>query len=84
MDDQKQPEIYDIVILGAGWSGLLAAKYCLAEGLTILVLEEHDKVGGVWAFTPQTGRGGVLRNTQTTSSRCITETSLRMNRSLPT
>jgi thioredoxin reductase len=75
MDDQKQPEIYDIVILGAGWSGLLAAKYCLAEGLTILVLEEHDKVGGVWAFTPQTGRGGVLRNTQTTSSRCITEMS---------
>lgn len=75
INEQTQLETYDVVILGAGWSGLLAAKYCLTEGVSILVLEEHDKVGGVWAFTQQLGRGGVMRNTQTTSSRCITEMS---------
>ncbi len=46
----KKSSNYDVVIIGAGWSGLLACKYCLAEGLKTVVLEGRDRIGGVWAF----------------------------------
>jgi cation diffusion facilitator CzcD-associated flavoprotein CzcO len=66
---------YDVVIIGAGWSGLLASKYCLAEGLKTLVLECRDVIGGVWRYTDDPRFGGVMETTRTTSSRCITEIS---------
>jgi dimethylaniline monooxygenase (N-oxide forming) len=67
--------LLDVVILGAGWSGLLACKYCLGEGLKTLVLDKRDSIGGVWAFTEDARFGGVMTTTETTSSRCITEMS---------
>ncbi len=66
---------YDIVIIGAGWSGLLASKYCLDEGLKTVVLECRDGIGGVWRYTDDQRFGGVMETTRTTSSRCITEIS---------
>ena len=66
---------YDVIVIGAGWSGLMACKYCLAEGLRTLVLESRDSIGGVWAFTPDQRFGGVMKTTETTSSRCLTEIS---------
>ena len=68
-------EIYDVIIVGAGWSGLLSCKYCLAENLKTLVLESRDRIGGVWAYTDDPRYGGVMKTTNTTSSRCITEIS---------
>jgi dimethylaniline monooxygenase (N-oxide forming) len=68
-------DTYDVIIVGAGWSGLLACKYCLAEGLKTLVLDRRDKFGGVWAYTDDQRYGGVMKTTETTSSRCITEIS---------
>lgn len=65
----------DVIILGGGWSGLLACKYCLSEGLKTLVLESRDTIGGVWAYTEDQRFGGAMKTTQTTSSRCITEIS---------
>jgi dimethylaniline monooxygenase (N-oxide forming) len=66
---------FDVIILGGGWSGLMAGKYCLSEGLKTLVLEGRDSIGGVWAFTRDGSYGGVMTTTETTSSRCITEIS---------
>jgi dimethylaniline monooxygenase (N-oxide forming) len=66
---------YDVVIVGAGWSGLLACKYCLAEGLNTVVLEARDRIGGVWAYTDDPTQTSVMETTRTTSSRCITEIS---------
>ena len=66
---------YDVIIIGAGWSGLLASKYCLDEGLKTLVLECRDGIGGVWRYTDDQRFGGVMETTRTTSSRCITEIS---------
>jgi len=66
---------YDVVIIGAGWTGLLACKYCLAEDLKTLVLERRDTIGGVWAYTDDHRYAGVMKSTRTTSSRCITEIS---------
>ena len=66
---------FDVIILGAGWSGLMACKYCLSEGLKTLVLESRDTIGGVWAYTDDIRFGGVMTTTETTSSRCVTEIS---------
>ena len=37
---------YDIVIIGAGISGLSLAHYCAREGLKTLVIEKSERVGG--------------------------------------
>src|SRR6478609_10873733 len=37
---------YDIVILGAGHNGLVAATYLARAGLSVLLLEKNDYIGG--------------------------------------
>jgi phytoene dehydrogenase-like protein len=37
---------YDVVILGAGHNGLVAASYLGSAGLSVLLLEKNDYVGG--------------------------------------
>src|SRR6185369_3672444 len=37
---------YDVVILGAGHNGLVAAAYLAQAGLSVLLLEKNDEVGG--------------------------------------
>jgi phytoene dehydrogenase-like protein len=40
---------YDVVILGAGHNGLVAAAYLARTGLSVLVLEKNDYIGGATA-----------------------------------
>ena len=65
----------DVTIIGGGWSGLLAAKHMRDNGLSAVVLEARDKVGGVWRYSDDPSVTTVMRSTRTTSSRCITEVS---------
>ncbi|KAJ0417377.1 hypothetical protein BJY00DRAFT_325686 [Aspergillus carlsbadensis] len=46
-----EPEITDLVIIGAGWHGLAAAKTALElnPSNTLLVLDSASTIGGVWA-----------------------------------
>src|ERR1700731_4847134 len=44
---------YDVVILGAGHNGLVAASYLGRAGLSVLLLEKNDYIGG--ATTSQKG-----------------------------
>ena len=37
---------YDVVILGAGHNGLVAASYLGRAGLTVLLLEKNNYIGG--------------------------------------
>src|SRR5437773_7102775 len=37
---------YDVVILGAGHNGLVAASYLARAGLSVLILEKYDYIGG--------------------------------------
>jgi dimethylaniline monooxygenase (N-oxide forming) len=75
MDKVEEIPLFDVLIIGAGWSGLVACKYCAGEKLKTLVLEGRDSIGGVWSFTRDGRYGGVMTTTETTSSRCITEVS---------
>lgn len=40
---------YDVVILGAGHNGLVAATYLAKAGLSVLLLEKNDYIGGATA-----------------------------------
>ncbi|TXT10953.1 hypothetical protein VHUM_01704 [Vanrija humicola] len=39
-------KVYDSIILGAGWSGAVAARELARAGRSVLVLEARDRVGG--------------------------------------
>ena len=40
------PEIWDVIVIGSGGSGLVSANILSRAGLKVLVLERHDRVGG--------------------------------------
>ena len=64
-------EIYDVVCVGGGISGLFTVKYMLSEGLSVIALEKEEEIGGVWRF--KESPGGVIKSTMTTSSKTVTE-----------
>jgi len=41
---------YEVVIIGAGISGLVAAKTLLEKGIRPLVLEKSNRIGGLWNY----------------------------------
>ena len=50
MNNQKTPEYHDVIIIGAGMSGLGAACHLQREcpDKTYLILEARDTIGGTW------------------------------------
>ena len=36
----------DVIIVGSGISGLIAARDCLSYGLSVIILEAQDRIGG--------------------------------------
>mmetsp|Transcript_19021 Transcript_19021/g.23580 ORF Transcript_19021/g.23580 Transcript_19021/m.23580 type:complete len:121 (+) Transcript_19021:216-578(+) len=44
-----------VAIIGAGWSGLYALKYCLEEGLSATAFEERPNRMGVWRMAERQG-----------------------------
>jgi len=39
-------KVYDAVVIGSGWSGLRAAQVLADSGLSVLILEANDYIGG--------------------------------------
>ena len=66
----------DVCVIGAGWSGLVACKNMLENGLSVVVLDANAHAGGVWYYQEdERDKGSVMKSTRTTSSRTITEMS---------
>lgn len=65
----------DLVVIGAGWAGLYAAKYARAAGLSVVILEARDDLGGVWNYSDDPETITVMKNTVSSSSRHVTEAS---------
>ncbi|MFY9919429.1 MAG: FAD-dependent oxidoreductase, partial [Mycobacterium sp.] len=42
----RETEPYDVVVIGAGFAGLVAARDLLEAGRTVVVLEARDRAGG--------------------------------------
>lgn len=68
-------EINDVIVIGAGWSGLLSCKYALEENLSVRVIEKREDIGGVWKFSPDPDITTVMKNSTTSSSNTVTEIS---------
>jgi hypothetical protein len=62
-----------VAVIGAGPSGIAAAKNCIAAGLDVVVFEANDRVGGNWVFDATTGHSSVYENTHIISSRAWSE-----------
>ena len=60
-----------VAIIGAGSSGLAAARHFLAQGFDVQVFEREDDLGGNWHYGKACSR--VYRSTHTISSRSGTE-----------
>lgn len=50
--------MFDVVVIGAGLSGLQAALSAQQAGLTVAVIEARDRIGGkVWSVPTASGKG---------------------------
>jgi cation diffusion facilitator CzcD-associated flavoprotein CzcO len=63
----------EVCVIGAGPSGLTAAKNCIENGLSVTVFEKNDRVGGNWVFNSKTGHSSVYENTHLISSKAWSE-----------
>ncbi|XP_077519647.1 flavin-containing monooxygenase 5-like [Amblyomma americanum] len=63
-----------VAVLGAGPSGLAAAKSCLEAGLEPVVFDQADGLGGLWRFRQDSapGQPSVMRTTVINSSKELT------------
>lgn len=44
--DGNNSEIYDVIVIGAGYSGLVACRDLTLSGAKVLLLEAKDRIGG--------------------------------------
>jgi len=56
VSDPRAPDHFDVVVIGAGMSGLAAAIRVALAGKSVLVLERHEAPGGLNSFYRQEGR----------------------------
>lgn len=63
------PATPTVCVIGAGPSGLAAAKNCIQGGLDVVVFEQGAKVGGNWVFSEEPGHSSVYATTHIITSR---------------
>jgi monoamine oxidase len=55
-----ESETLDVVVIGAGLAGLTAARQLIHAGLSCIILEARDRVGGkIWSRDLTDGKGTV-------------------------
>ena len=71
----EEINIVDLIVIGAGWSGILACKNAKEKGLNTIVLEARSVIGGVWKFSEDPKITTTIKNAHSTSSKTFTEMS---------
>ena len=66
---------HDVTVIGAGWSGILATKHMLEEGLSVVALDKREGFGGIWRYSDSPDICTVMKSTSCTSSSTVTEMS---------
>ena len=63
-----------VCIIGAGISGITAAKNLIQVGLTnVVVYEKSDQIGGNWVFSLKPSQSSVFETTHIISSKTMSE-----------
>jgi thioredoxin reductase len=62
-----------VCVIGAGPSGITAAKNLLDEGLNVTVYDYGEEVGGNWVFSEKVGHSSVFETTHIISSRTLSQ-----------
>jgi cation diffusion facilitator CzcD-associated flavoprotein CzcO len=62
-----------VCVIGAGPSGIAAAKNAVQFGFEVVIFEKNDQVGGNWVFNASTGHSSVYENTHIISSKIWSE-----------
>ncbi|ULQ56071.1 NAD(P)-binding domain-containing protein [Flavihumibacter rivuli] len=62
-----------VCVIGAGPSGITAAKNLLDEGLQVTVYDYGREVGGNWVFTEEESHSSVFETTHIISSKSLSE-----------
>ena len=55
MSHEKQTQEFDVVIVGAGLAGLYQLLKLRQLGLTAVIIEKADQVGGTWHWNRYPG-----------------------------
>lgn len=55
-EEVTQSPVLNVAVIGAGTSGLVSAKYALAQGYNVTVYEQAEQFGGIWWYTDKTGK----------------------------
>lgn len=48
--------VLNVAVIGAGTSGLCAAKHSIDEGFNVTIYEQGEQFGGIWWYTDKTGK----------------------------
>lgn len=51
------PKGFKVLVIGAGVSGILAARTLTQMGIEYVIVEKHDEPGGTWHYTAYPGAG---------------------------
>ncbi|MEM7550574.1 MAG: NAD(P)-binding domain-containing protein [Bacteroidota bacterium] len=62
-----------VCVIGAGPSGVTAAKNLIDAGLDVTIYEKNDEVGGNWVYNSKTGHSSVFKTTHIISSKKLSE-----------
>jgi len=62
-----------VCVIGAGPSGITAAKNLLDEGLDVSVFDYGKEVGGNWVYTDEEGHSSVFETTHIISSKTLSQ-----------
>lgn len=62
-----------ICVIGAGPSGITAAKNLLDEGIHVTVFDHGSDVGGNWVFSEEEGHSSVFETTHIISSKTLSQ-----------